>query len=334
MDNWISSLNSSVLEWLLEESAPSVRYHTMKYLLDRPEDAELKSAKKAIMETGTAPAMLERMRGEEYSNTLPEYYRDKYKGLSWQLLILAELGADGENAQIKKLCEYLFANSQERESGGFSIDTSVKYGGGRKSTVIPCLTGNMIFALSRLGYSGDKRVLRAAEWLADNQRYDDGDGAPSSLPACWGNHSCYMGAVKALKGFAGLPRETRSASIGESIERGAEFLLKHRVYKQSRDLLKPMKPGWMKFSFPLMYQTDALEMLLILSELGIRDERMQDALNLVVSKQNENGTWTSQNNLKGKLLAEPGRDEQDKWVTLRALRVLKYYNPEGEEQGR
>lgn len=324
MDSWKSRLKSGVMEWLLEERSPSVRCEALKILSDKPEASELQSAKKAVMETGTVPAMLGSMRMQEYEKTYPKYYRNKYTGLSWQLIILAELGAKS-SAQIKEYCEYIIKSSQERGSGGFSIDTSVKYGGGRKSSVIPCLTGNMIFALSRLGYSGDERVLKAAQWLAENQRYDDGDGVPSILPDCWGNHSCYMGAVKALKGFAQLPREARSQSVSESIERGAEFLLKHHVYKQSHDLSKPMKPGWTKFSFPLMYQTDALEMLVILSELGVRDGRLQDALSLVASKQDDRGMWASLGNLKGKLLIELSKDEQDKWVTLRALNVLKYY---------
>lgn len=104
--------------------------------------------------------------------------------------------------------------------------------------------------------------------------------------------------------------------------------------KQSHDLSKPMKPGWMKFLFPLMYQTDALEMLLILSKLGVRDGRLQDALDLVASKQGGKGIWAAQDNLKGELLAEQSKDEQDKWITLRALRVFKYYNPDGGEYGR
>ncbi len=308
MDSSSFSIDSCVLEWLLEDSVPSVRYNTMRYLLGRPKEApELKSVKKAMLETGIVPTILESMCKEEYTETFPRFYRDKYKGLSWQLLILAELGAES-SAQIKEHCEYMFENSQEREGGGFSMDTSVKYGGGMKSSVIPCLTGNMIFALARLGYYGDKRVLKAAQWLAENQRYDDGDGTPEKLPACWGNHSCYMGAVKALKGFAEIPPQVRTASVNKSIEQGAEFLLKHHVYKQSHDLSKAMKPGWAKFSFPLMYQTDALEMLLILSKLGVRDERIKDALNLIASKQDEKGMWTAQNNLKDKLLVEFDKD--------------------------
>ncbi len=323
--NCQTELREDTLDWLLEQDNAAVRYNTLKYILGREDDA-LEDARSAAMKAGPIPEILGKMRSPEYSLNLPEFYTDKYRGLSWQLLILAELGADGRDARIRNYCEYLFASSQERAEGGFSMETSTKIGGGRKGSTIPCLTGNMIFSLCRLGFSNDARVLKAAQWLAERQRYDDGDGTPADKPACWGNHSCFMGAVKALKGFSEIPYDKRSADVKRSIERGAEFLLKHHVYKQSRDLSKPIKPGWTRFSFPLMYQTDALEMLLILGRLGINDERMREAAQLVESKQDERGRWENNAPLAGKFLVEIEPKGQSKWITMRALEALKYYN--------
>lgn len=324
MNGWNDAPDKRTQDWLLEESNPSVRWFTLINLLDRPEE-ELVGERQAIMKTGKVPQILSMMSTREYQQSLPRFYTDKYTGLSWQLLILAELGAS-KTAEVEALCECLLSNSQEKESGAFAMETSVKKGGGRKSATIPCLTGNMIFVLSRLGYAGDERVLKAAEWLAENQRYDDGDGAPSGKPACWGDHSCYMGVVKALKGFAALPPAKRSAKVRDSISRGAEFLLKHHVYKQSHNLTKPMKPGWMRFSFPLMYQTDALEMLLILGQLNIRDERMREAAELVRQKRDAQGRWLQESTFKGKFLTDIEPKGQSKWITLIALEALKRCN--------
>lgn len=324
MNGWNQFVVKETLDWLLEPGNPSVRCFTLKYLLEKPE-TELEEERCAIMKTGKVPEILDLVRTQEYLQTLPKFYTDKYQGLSWQLLILAELGASG-SGEIRGYCEYLLANSQERESGAFSIETSARLGGGRKSATIPCLTGNMIFALARLGYAQDARLIKAAEWLAENQRYDDGDGAPSNRPACWGDHSCYMGVVKALKGFAALPPEVRSSAVRDSIRRGTEFLLKHHVYKQSHNLLKPMKPGWTKFSFPLMYQTDALEMLLILGRLGVKDDRMREAAELIVSKRDAQGRWVQESTFGGKFLVDIEPKGQSKWITLRALEALKRYD--------
>ena len=66
-------------------------------------------------------------------------------------------------------------------------------------------------------------------------------------------------------------------------------MLVHHIHKQSHNLGRVSKPGWKKFGFPLMYQTDVLEILGILTSLGYRDERMQEAVDLLVSKQDKHG---------------------------------------------
>jgi hypothetical protein len=75
-----------------------------------------------------------------------------------------------------------------------------------------------------------------------------------------------------------------------------------------------------------MYQTDALEILDILASLGIRDERMEDAVQLVLSKQQESGHWLTENSYGDRML-HPFDDKgaPGKWVTLRAMRALKRY---------
>ena len=73
-----------------------------------------------------------------------------------------------------------------------------------------------------------------------------------------------------------------------------------------------------------MWQTDALEILGILTKLGYRDERMQEALNLVISKQDDQGRWELENTFNGRFQTNIERKGRpSKWVTLNALKVLK-----------
>ena len=134
-----------------------------------------------------------------------------------------------------------------------------------------------------------------------------------------------MGVVKALKAFAEIPAQKRTIATKETIEKGAEFLLQHHIYKQSHNLNKTSKPGWKRFGFPLMYQTDALEILDILTGLGIRDARMDDAFELMMSKQDNEGKWTMENTYDLLVPVEP-KGTQSKWLTLRAMRIMKRYN--------
>jgi hypothetical protein len=337
MRNWQFTSKSDALDWLLEENNPSVRYFTLMDILGEPEtDGEVVKAKKDIMKSGAVPKILSRQKNEGYWETAKGFYTTKYKGTVWQLIILAELGADKEDEHIKSACEFILENSQERESGGFSIRDS-KTGGGARSGVIPCLTGNMVWSLIKFGYLNDPRVQRGIDWITTFQRFDDGvEEPPKGWPydqweICWGKHTCHMGIVKALKALAEIPVGKRSKAIQSTIEQSVEFMLRHHIHKRSHNPGRVSKPGWLRFGFPLMYQTDVLEILGILTKLGYRDARMQEAIDLVISKQDRTGRWLLENTYNGRFqtnIEQKGR--ASKWITLNALRVLKRFHAQDQ----
>jgi hypothetical protein len=334
MRNWKEALKADPTEWLLEEDNPSVRYFTLTEIKEKPQNSpEVQTAKKAIMTGGTVPKILAKMNSGGYWETPTNLYTAKYKGTSWQLITLAELGADPADSRVKAACEFILQNSQHKESHGFSMAKAEKTGGGRQSGVIPCLTGNMVFSLIRLGYLDDPRVRAGIDWINTYQRFDDADGAgaPAGWPydrlgPCFGKHSCHMGAAKALKALAEIPASQRDAKTEATIKAGAEYFLKHHIYKKSHDPSKVSKPGWLKFGFPLMYQTDALEIFGILAKLEYKDERMQEAVDLVASKQDTTGRWKLENTVNGKTQVDiESQGQPSKWITLKALTALKRY---------
>ncbi len=122
MANWTKLLKADPTDWLLEESNPSVRYLTLTTILDRKEShPEVKRAKADIMRTGIVPRILDRQKHGSW-NTPGRFYRDKYKGTAWQLILLAALEADGGDRRIRAACEYILGCSQDQESYGFSYD--------------------------------------------------------------------------------------------------------------------------------------------------------------------------------------------------------------------
>jgi hypothetical protein len=334
MESWKSYLSTDPTEWLLEKNNPSVRYFTLHDLLGKPwTDPEVKEAKQDIMKTGVVPAILAKQKKEGYWEEPERFYSAKYKGTVWQIMILAELGADGANKSIRNACEFILNHSQDRESGGFAYSTSMKQGGGRHSEVVPCLTGNMVWSLIRLGYLDDPRVQYGITWITSYQRFDDGiqeslQGWPYDRlkTGCLGKHTCHMGAVKTLKALAEIPEQKRSVAMKQTVEKGAEYLLLHHVFKSSHNLNRVPKPGWLKFGFPLMYQTDVLEILGILTQLGYKDERMQEAIDVVISKQDNKGRWLLENTFNGRYQVNiEQKGKPSKWITLHALRVLKQW---------
>lgn len=79
-----------------------------------------------------------------------------------------------------------------------------------------------------------------------------------------------------------------------------------------------------------MYQTDALEILDILTDLGIKDSRMDEAISIVNARQDDMGRWIVENTYNSDRLLIPfgQKGEHSKWLTLRAMRVLKRYYSE------
>lgn len=194
----------------------------------------------------------------------------------------------------------------------------------------------MVWSLIRFGYFDDPRLQKGIDWIVRFMRYNDGEEIDQQVSPynhyemCWGAHTCHMSAVKALKALSEVPLKRRTNEINDAIQKATEFVLIHHIYKRSHNLNRVSKPGWLKFGFPLMYQTDVLEILDILTGLGIKDSRMDEALNIVLSKQDDMGRWKAENTYNSDRLLIPigMKDEQSKWITLRSMRILKRYRNE------
>jgi len=188
----------------------------------------------------------------------------------------------------------------------------------------------MVFSFIRLGYLQDKRLKKAINWIIRYQRFDDGineklSGWPyEKAESCWGKHTCHMGVVKSLKAFTEIPIRARTMGINLSIQKGIEYILKHHIYKKSHHLDEISKPGWLRFGFPLMYQTDILEILSILLYFNIKDNCMKEAIGKIISQQTDHEKWIMKNTFNGRFISNiEQKGNPSKWITLRALWILK-----------
>jgi hypothetical protein len=328
-------LHADPTAWLFEPQNPSVRFFALRDLLGRPaHDPELLAARAEIMQRGPVPAILARQTPAGFWGKAEDFYiRSKYRGTVWTFQVLAELGADGSDPRIQRACEFVLSASQERASRGFSYQSDpLGSGGGDSDSTLPCLTGNMLFALIRFGYLCDPRVQAGIEWILRYQRFDDGDcPAPRGWPYdrrrnCWGKHTCHIGVVKALKALAEIPPDQRTDEVSGLIQMLVEYLLKHRLHMSSHHPDQVAMPEWLEFGFPRFWSSDDLEVLLLLTRLGYRDPRMQLAVDGLLSKQDGQGRWTMEFSYNDRMLVSIERKSQpSKWVTLWALFVLRRY---------
>ncbi len=327
---WHHQLNGDSLSWLLEidPANPSVRCFSLRDLLDLPaHDPAVIEAQAAIMTSGTVPAILESQHPEGYWENPGSGY-GKYRGTEWQIIFLGELGVDPSNAIVRRGCEYLL-NHSIANNGGFSAAKPPTPGG-----VIHCLNGNLLFALIQLGWLDDVRVQRALDWLA---HAITGEPPISYLKsatsgaefACAANANlpCGWGAVKAVKALAAVPPEQRTPLMQRALEQGAEFLLRFDLVKADYPISTDSKisASWFKLGFPLSYWSDLLELIAALIAVGYgADPRLTPVVEWLLSKQDALGRWTLEHTLNRKMWINIERaGKPSKWITLRALRVLK-----------
>lgn len=87
------------------------------------------------------------------------------------------------------------------------------------------------------------------------------------------------------------------------------------------------KKSWLRFSFPQSYTSDILETLYYVAKLNLpfRNE-YSDALEIVISKMQENGKWLNENNFKSlMLITVEEKNAPSKWITYRACYVLQKF---------
>ena len=323
---------STTLGWLLEKENPSVRYFALTQLLDRTaDDTEVRSARRAIMRSEPIKTILAAQASDGYWQKPGTGY-GKYQATTWQILFLAELGADGQQRAVRRGCEYML-NHTQADNGGFSPYAVVQPSG-----ALHCLSGNLTWALIALGWGEDERVGRAIDWLAGaitgedfTAFYASGTSGPGFCCVANAGQPCAWGAVKALRALTHLPAKWRSPRTDKATRQAAEFLLSHDLSKADYPYTQRINEEWFKFGFPLGYTSDVLETTLVLSEAGFaRDARLENAIRFILSKRNVDGRWMMRHSLNGKMWIDIEKKGQpSKWLTLRALRILKMAGVDG-----
>jgi len=358
MSGWQKLLQKSPIAWLLEKENPSIRYFTLRGLLDKEEtDSEVGEAKAAIYLSNVVTKMLSKQKTEGYWEDPDSPYLPKYKSTYWQVMIMGQLGLDRNDERTQRACEFVL-NLQLAE-GGFSSYTRERaleeYEWMRTRTHLKeklqqepkawaqslvtehqysCLTGNVCAAMLRIGYGRDPRVMKALNWLVKIQNDDGGWLCPYWKAHIKDKHGCFYGTICPLEAFSEVPQKERSPEMERAAERGAEFLLMHRLYKADHHDYKVINPQWLKLSFPWFYGYNILRGLSVLTKLGyVDDDRMTDAVKVLIQKRRQDGTWLLENAPTGRMQANIETvGKPSKWITLNALKVLKRFYKTSNKQ--
>ncbi len=328
-------LTSNLLDWLLEKTDPGIRYLVLRDLLEhQPDDKELRAACVEAHTKGPIAIILTKMENAGYWIEPGPGYYPKYHGTVWSIILLAQLGASAAyDERIGRACAYVLDHTLTA-GGQFSVT-------GSPSGTADCLQGNLCAALLDLGCD-DPRLENAFDWMArsvtgegvasvhDRQatvRYYAGKCGPRF--ACGSNNklACAWGAVKVMLAFGKWPKERHTPVIRRAVQEGIDFLFSTDPALADYPSGYSAKPSgnWWKFGFPVFYVTDLLQNVEGLVGLGYgNDHRLNNALNVIHEKRDAHGRWVLEYDYAGKTWGDFGSKKQpNKWVTLRALRVLK-----------
>ncbi len=334
--SWTQKLKADPLPWLLEPEDPGIRYLALRDLMDcPPDDPELVKARQKAHTAGPIGTILANMQPEGYWSKPGPGYNPKYYSSVWAIITLAQLGAQAAvDPRIRRAGDYLLEHALT-EGGHFSTS-------GAPSGTIDCLQGNLYAAMIDLDLD-DPRLETALEWMArsvtgegvaSNQernasrRYYAGKCGPNFECGANNKLACAWGGVKVMLAFGKLTAQARTPLIEAAIQNGVDFFLAVNPAEADYPTGWSDKPSrnWWKFGFPVYYVTDLLQLVEALVSLGYGgDERLADSIDLILEKQDAHGRWALEYDYTGKTWVEFGKKKQpSKWVTLRALKVLKH----------
>jgi len=309
------------IRWLLEGD-PAIRWQVLQDVLGSAERTVQRERRK-VARAGWGARLLARQDPEgTWAGGMSSdggLYSPKWISTTYTMLLLRDAGLPASNRQARKACGLLL-------DGGLQRDGGINYGWrGRSET---CITGMVLSLLSYFEYDDD-RLDTLADHLLGQQMPDGGWNCRRDLGA---THSSVHTTISVLEGLRlyELHGGRKVRPIRAAQRRGREFLLVHRLFRSQRtgDIIKPI---FLRFSFPPRWHYDILRALDYFQAVNApRDQRLGEAIDIVRSTRREDGRWTLQNRYKGKTYFELERlGAPSRWNTLRALRVLKWWEGGG-----
>jgi hypothetical protein len=303
-----------VTEWLLDAD-PSIRWQVMRDLLDEP--AEQVAAERArVAHEGWGRAQLDQQDEQGYWGG-DEYGEDgDRRGTHWVLFNLRRLGAAPDDPAVRSAIERV------RDGVVWKYHDRLPYFHGE---VEECVNGGVLALAAYfdvLGAGSDRIVARLLE-----ERLDDGgwncDRAEGSV------RSSFDSTICVLEGLLAYQRAAADASpaIAQARRHGEEYLLERALFRR-RSTGEVVKDRYLNFAFPPYWTYDVLRALEYFRESGgSPDPRLAEAIDVVRSQRRDDGRWVAGRPWRGQVFfaLDAPQGEPSRWNTLRALRVLRWY---------
>jgi hypothetical protein len=250
------------------------------------------------------------------------FYQPKWTSTHYTLLDLRYLNLHPENEIVGASIE-LILNAGKSGDGGIPLGPSTL----KHSDV--CVNGMFLNYASY--FRTDEQKLYSVVDVILNEIMPDG-GFNCITQREGARHSSLHSTISVLEGLHEFQRSGHTYRVDDI--RGAkksaeEFILMHRLFRSDRtgDIINR---DFTRLTYPSRWRYDILRALDYFRSTGRKwDERMTDAVDVILSKRNRKGTWNMQAAYPGKVhfvMEEAGAPSR--WNTLRVARVLKHFKIE------
>lgn len=308
----------NVLDWLLEENDPSVRYRTLRELLEEPAASTLVTeARSKIGTSRKAKRIFRKMHPDGYW-----LHRGVGAGVGYAmsssthfvLSFLAELGFDRTDPRVAKAVERYLSLSEPDVSDPRPWQIPPDYRN-RQS----CLYAHNLRTFAMLGYGDDPRIAARKRILVEDARHDGGylcirDSFNERTK------SCIRGSVKALMAFT----EYRDLWDTPTCRGLIEYFLNRRMIYRTDDPKTLVRGELVQLGFPFLISASMLELLYSMSRMGYGTHpAMHELWRTLEERRDGEGRYPVER--YPSCLFTPGpKGEANKWVTLYAYLSLKH----------
>ena len=304
----------NVLDWLLD-SDPAIRWQVLRDLTDAaPEAIAAERARVANEGWGGQLLALQGEDGQWAGGALfPNGKWNSNEPQPWTatantLVLLQDFGADPEDEKVRRAVARVRHHCRWEHAGERFFDGEVE----------PCINGMVVALGSYFARDVDAVVAR----LINEQLEDGGWNCEAEHGS---DRSSFHTTIRVIEGLLMHQRATGgSAKSIEARRRGEEYLLERKLFRRKTNG-EVINADWLQFSFPTRWHYDVLRGLDYFRAVGDPpDQRMSEAIDILRSKRQPNGTWILENTHPGAVYfaLEEGDGRPSRWNTLRALRVL------------
>jgi hypothetical protein len=302
-----------LIEWLLDGDV-AIQYQVHRDLLGHEDD----SLRDRIAHQGWGAKFLGFRKPEGHWGD--RFYQPKWISTHYTILDLKNLCISQDNHLIRESIAQVL-DTLKGSDGGIS-----PFGAFQKCDV--CVNGMFLNYASY--FKMPEEPLRSiVDFLLFEQMQDGGFNCKSNFGGA--THSSVHSTIAVLEAIFEYKRNgyTYGMKALAKVEKAClSFLLEHRLFR-SHQTGEIFDKKMLMLSYPTRWKYDILRALDYMQMAAVPyDPRMQDALDVLKRKRLRDGRWPSQAKHPGQTHFDMEKAGQpSRWNTLRALRVLKHFEP-------